>query len=177
MQDVEYRTIGPAEVSRLGEIDRTEVIDHIYYMRDGRLVLEEEHWHLRGWPPGDEERHVAETLDLLDRGGTAWGAFDGDRMVGIASLDSTFIGREGDTLNMALLHVSHGHRGRGIGTRLLELTKERARGLGASRLYVSGMPTERAVAFYMSRGCRLADEVDPELFAREPEDVHMVMDL
>jgi GNAT superfamily N-acetyltransferase len=177
LSEVEVRTIGAAEVGRLGEIDRTEVIDHVYYMRDGRLVLEEEHWHLTDWPPGHKEQLIEENQALLTRGGSAWGAFVGDRMVGIASLDSKFIGKDMDMLNMALLHVNHGHRGRGIGTRLMSLTVERAHELGARRIYVSGMPTKRAISFYMNRGCQLADEVDPELFEREPEDIHMTLEL
>jgi predicted N-acetyltransferase YhbS len=177
LSEIQYRAIGPSELDRLGEIDRTEAIDHIYYMRNDELVLEEEHWHLTDWPPGHLDELININKSLLARGGSAWGAFDGDRLVGIASLDSEFIGRKGDTLNMAILHVSHGYRGRGIGTRLMEFTKERALELGAGRIYVSGMPTKRAVTFYMNRGCQLADEVDPELFEREPEDIHMIMDL
>jgi GNAT superfamily N-acetyltransferase len=175
--DIEYRTIGPPEVNRLSEIDRSEVIDAIYYIREGRLVLEEEHWDLKGWPEGHDEELRLETLALLTRGGTAWGAFDGSQLVGISSLDSHFIGGDGATLNMALLHVSNVYRGRGIGTTLLEMARDRARDLGARRLYISAMPTERAVSFYMNRGSKLAEEVDPVLFKREPEDIHMVLEL
>jgi hypothetical protein len=33
------------------------------------------------------------------------------------------------------------------------------------------------VRFYLGQGARLADPPDPELFALEPEDVHLVLDL
>jgi hypothetical protein len=44
-------------------------------------------------------------------------------------------------------------------------------------LYVSATPSESALGFYRSLGARLADPVDPDLFAREPEDVHLVLEL
>jgi len=44
-------------------------------------------------------------------------------------------------------------------------------------MYVSATPTESAVGFYLRQGCRLAQPVHPELFAAEPEDVHLVCPL
>ncbi len=164
-------------LERLPDIDRTETIERVYYLRDGALALEDEHWDVPRW--GSERlEHFASTLGaLLDRGGTVWGAFDGPVLVGIAALDARFIGSGRDRLNMQLLHVSHGYRRRGIGTRLVELTKERARELGARALYVSASPSESTVRFYTGRGCALASEVDPELFELEPEDIHMELSL
>ena len=53
----------------------------------------------------------------------------------------------------------------------------RARALGARRLYVSATPSENTVGFYLRRGCRLAAEIDEALFALEPEDNHLELDL
>jgi hypothetical protein len=44
-------------------------------------------------------------------------------------------------------------------------------------MYVSATPTGSAVGFYLGRGCRLADPVHPDLFAQEPEDIHLVCPL
>jgi ribosomal protein S18 acetylase RimI-like enzyme len=177
MTDIEYRRLGTAEVARLAEIDRTEVIEAIYHHRDGELVLEEEHWDLRGWSPEHLDELQGRTRALLGRGGAAWGAFDGDGLVGVAALDVMFIGRDGDTLQMYLLHVSDGYRRRGVGSRLLELSKAMARGMGARWLYVSGLPSENTIGFYTRRGFRVTEEPDPDLLALEPEDIHMVLAL
>ena len=48
-----------------------------------------------------------------------------------------------------------------------------ARTWGAALLYVSATPTENTVNFYLRRGCRLASTPDLELFAQEPEDIHL----
>jgi N-acetylglutamate synthase-like GNAT family acetyltransferase len=59
----------------------------------------------------------------------------------------------------------------------LERAAARARELGAQRLYVSATESENTVDFYLRRGCRLAEEVDPALFALEPNDIHLELDL
>jgi hypothetical protein len=33
------------------------------------------------------------------------------------------------------------------------------------------------VRFYLRRGCRVTDEVDAALFALEPEDIHLELDI
>lgn len=45
---------------------------------------------------------------------------------------------------------------------------------GADFLYVSATPTENTVNFYFRRGCVLACPPDGELFALEPDDIHLV---
>jgi len=46
-------------------------------------------------------------------------------------------------------------------------------------MYVSATPTGSAVQFYLKQGCQLAgpDEIVPELFELEPDDVHLVVGL
>ena len=41
-------------------------------------------------------------------------------------------------------------------------------------MYISATPSEHTINFYLRQGCVVASEVDPELFALEPEDIHLV---
>ncbi len=177
MVAITYRPMRPDEMDRVEEIDRTEVIDHIYYLRDGELVLEEEHWELRGWPPGELPKIKENLRTCLQVGGAVWGAFEGDRLVGIAALDGRWYGRSSDTLDMYFLHISNGYRRQGLGRRLLEMTTERAKGMGAKRLFVSGLPSLNTITFYRAMGFDIAEEVDQRLHDREPDDIHMDMAL
>ena len=43
MSKIEYRQITRTEINKLSQIDRTEIINDVYYVRDGALVLEKEH--------------------------------------------------------------------------------------------------------------------------------------
>ena len=51
---------------------------------------------------------------------------------------------------------------------------EIAAAAGAMSMYVSATPSGSAVGFYMSRGCQLAARPHPALFAKEPEDIHLI---
>src|SRR5262249_10910216 len=44
----------------------------------------------------------------------------------------------------------------------------------ARELYGSAVPSVPAVVFYLAHGFRVTEEVDPDLFAQEPEDIHLV---
>lgn len=161
------------EIPTIWNIDRREVIEHIYYLRDGALVLEAEHYDMKGWPPGETEKYTSILFDCFDRGGSFWGAFDGERLAGAAVLESKWIGSHKDTLQLEFLHASRDYRGQGLGKKLFETAVEKAKGLGAKKIYISATPSEHTIDFYLRQGCRLAQEIDPELFAREPEDIHL----
>jgi len=167
------RALERREVEGLWRIDRSEVIERMASVVDGALVWRRERHGLRGWPPGELERNRLNLLGCFDHGGDLWGAFDGEALVGAAALECRPIGRARDRLQLPFLHVGAGHRGRGLGRTLFERAAERARTLGARRLYVSATPSENTLRFYLGRGCRLAEEPDPDLLALEPEDVHL----
>ncbi|HJM75506.1 MAG TPA: GNAT family N-acetyltransferase [Dehalococcoidia bacterium] len=172
--DIEYRLLAAAEVDRIDEIDRAEVIDGRYLLSDAALVLDAEHHFVaRGWASGEPDGNKQRIRQCLARGGVAWGAFASDRPVGIAVLDGRRIGSDLATLDMYFLHVSDGYRHSGIGQALVTLVSERAREMGARRLYVSSTPSANSVRFNQRRGFELASEVDPELFGLEPDDIHM----
>ncbi|HKJ24582.1 MAG TPA: GNAT family N-acetyltransferase [Myxococcota bacterium] len=171
------RELAREEIDLVWSIDRSEEVENVYRLEGAALVLVPERHDVRGWPPGEPEHYAPILLDGLDHGGTAWGAFDGGALVGAAVLERRFIGSEGDTLQLKFLHVGRGQRGTGLGLALFERAVERARALGARRLYVSSTTSENTVRFYLRRGFRPAREVDPDLHALEPEDVHLTLDL
>ena len=167
------RELTRAEVSHIWDIDRREVIDNIYYYEHGELVLKPEHYDMQGWPAGEADLYTPLLLDCFDRGGWFYGLFDGEQLIGMLVLESKFIGPHSDLLQLKQLHVSSPWRGRGLGRQLFDLAKSRARARGARGLYISATRSEHTVNFYMRLGCTLASALDPELFALEPEDIHL----
>lgn len=170
---VEIRELGRDEVGRVWSIDRREVIERMFRHRGGALVLEAAHHDVRGWPAGEPEEYGPLLRACVDHGGAVLGAFADGALVGAVALEGRFRGPGGDRLQLPFLHVSHAWRGRGLGRRLFGTAVEQARARGARGLYVSATPSERTVRFYLRLGCRVAEEVDPVLFAREPEDIHL----
>jgi GNAT superfamily N-acetyltransferase len=166
-----------AEIDKVAHLDRTETIDRIHYMREGHLVLEEEHWDVPDWSPEDKEQRIAGLKETYDKGATFFGAFDGDVLVGLSVLDHNPVGTGVDRLNLDGLWVSHRYRGKGIGRRLVGLAAQEARARGAKTLYISATPSENTIRFYFALGCRHAQPVDPELYECEPEDIHLELPL
>ena len=174
---MKIRPLTRSEIPYIWQIDRSEVIENIYHLRDGQLVLEPEHYNMHGWPPGDPEHDTPFLMDCFDHGGYFWGAFAGELPIGVVILENRFIGSQKDTLQMKFLHVSSHSRKQGLGKELFLLAAKQAKDLGAKKMYISATPSENTVNFYMRLGCILAMEVSRELFELEPDDIHLEFDL
>jgi predicted N-acetyltransferase YhbS len=171
------RTLSRDEIKDIWSIDRSETIDGIYYLENGALVLKQEHYDMHGWPPGEAEKYTPVLEACFDRGGWFYGLFDNRQLVGAAVLEGCFIGRNKDQLQLKFLHISSDYRRKGLGRWLFDQARVQARKRGAKRMYVSATPSEHTISFYLHSGCRVTQEPDPELFALEPEDIHLECDL
>ena len=170
---ITIREINRHELQDIWKIDRSEVIHNTYSVERGELVLKPDYFDAKGWPPGEAECYGPILLDCFDRGAAFYGAFDGARLVGAAVLECKFIGQPSDQLQLVFLHVDCRYRNRGLGKTLFEKAVEKAKQLGAKRLYISATPSENTVRFYLRLGCVVTNEINPELFALEPDDVHL----
>lgn len=167
------RTLARDEVKEVWAIDRSEVVDAVYYLENGSLVLKREHYDMQGWPLGDAEKYTPILEACYDQGGWFYGVFDDGRLVGMVVLGSRFIGKNRDQLQLRFLHLSRSYRNQGLGKQLFYLAKEEARKRGAKQLYISATPSEHTIGFYLRLGCKVTVEPDPELFELEPEDIHL----
>ena len=105
-----------------------------------------------------------------ERGATAIGALDADALVGIGLVLRHV--RPGVS-QLTFLYVTAERRGSGIGVALLEALEHVARAAGDGRSSSRPTPSLNTVRFYERRGFRPMPEPLPELFALEPEDMHM----
>jgi predicted N-acetyltransferase YhbS len=161
------------EIPLIWTIDRGETIENIYRLEDHRLVLRPHYVEVPGWPPGEAEKYTPILLECFDRGGWFYGAFEGAQLIAIVILDNQRLGAQKDQLQLKFLYVNRSHRNRGMATRLFGLARASARARGARRLYISATPTENTVKFYLRLGCTVGREPDAELFALEPDDIHL----
>jgi len=161
------------EIKQVWEIDRSEVIENIYYLENDALVLKPEYYDMTGWPPGEAEIYSPILADCFETGGWFHGIFEGSKLIGVAVLDNRFIGKNCDSLQLKFLQVSNTNRKNGYGKKLFELARIKAREKGASRLYISATPSENTINFYLKRGCTISPEPDPKLLELEPEDIHL----
>ena len=170
---VNGRELQREEIEQVWTIDRSEVVENTYTLENGVLVLKPDYWNIHGWPINEIDIYTQHLVDCYDRGGWLYGLFDDDQLIGAAALENHFIGQPTDMLQLKFLHVCNAHRNRGLGSQLFELSKTTARARGAQRLYISATPSENTVNFYIRLGCVVTTQPDPELFALEPEDIHL----
>ena len=172
-----YRRLSREEIKKFIQIDRTEIIESIYYQREDGLVLEKKYYSVPDWRVSEKLSRIKDLQQDFDDGATFFGALDGDNFVGMSVLDHNTV-RSGDRgLNLEGLWVSHQYRRKGIGKKLFQLAVKEARKRNAKVLYVSATPSENTVNFYKSLGCRRAEPVDEYLFKKEPEDIHLELNL
>jgi ribosomal protein S18 acetylase RimI-like enzyme len=169
------RPLVASDLERIGEIDRTERIELLFVQRGTGLDERVGAFDASPWlSEGDGEHSVAHQRAYCERhlaaGGIALGAFAGERLVGIGLVTPHIRPR---IAQLAFLHVSNGFRGRGIGVCLLTELETLARERGDAELVVSATPSANTVRFYLRRGFGPMAEPLPELYALEPEDVHM----
>lgn len=162
---------------RIRNIDRSETIELIYQCVDGELQDRRMSHECPNWDEGHYKGIIARYEYELSNGGTAYGAYDGDKLVGFGVLAHKLRGKGNNQLQIDLMYVSRKYRRQGIGSRIFDALRRVAIERGATRLYISATETESAVKFYSSRGSTITREVDEELFQKEPNDIHMTKNL
>ena len=170
---MEFRTLERSEIEQIWTMDRREVIEQTYRLEDGELRIRPDYFDMQGWPPDDVRKTTPRLYESFDRGALFYGAYEGNLLVGVAVLDTLWRGPRRDLLQLEMLHVSRDYRAQGLGSRLLKHAGAVARERGARGLYISATPSENTIRFYQRHGSVLIGTTDPELFAREPEDIHL----
>ena len=114
----------------------------------------------------DVARHIN-----LDQ--TGFGAFDGERIIGFATVSHRIFGAAARYVQLVCFQISEEYRRQGIGRKLFSMACEEARRLGADKLYISAHSSKESQAAYRALGCMPAEEVNEGLAAAEPFDVQM----
>jgi GNAT superfamily N-acetyltransferase len=173
--ELRIRRLVRDEASLMAHIDRTERIEVLYEQQGTELVARTGDFSASPWrTDSDGEHSVASQVRALehyfDDGGIVLGAFIEDHFVGVGGVVPHL--RPGIS-QLAFLHVTAASRDRGVGRRLCEALGEIARAEGDTEIVVSATPSEHTVGFYLARGFQPMAEPMPELFALEPEDIHL----
>jgi GNAT superfamily N-acetyltransferase len=175
LEGFELRELAPGDLERIREVDRSELVKLQYVCQDGALRQQAVAWDVPRWPEqGPDDFSVRGLVErwspLLTAGGKLLGAFSDESLLGFAILRYDL---SPGVSELVALYVDQGARRRGIAGALTDEVERFARSGGAESLYVSATPSESAVGFYLSRGFRLAQRVNADLAAQEPEDIQM----
>ena len=121
-----------------------------------------------------QRREIAEDVaHHINLDQTGFGAFDGERIIGFATVSHRIFGAAARYVQLVCFQISEGYRRQGIGRKLFSMVCEEARRLGADKLYISAHSSKESQAAYRALGCGFAEEINEELAAEEPFDVQM----
>lgn len=129
--------------------------------------------YVEDWDLAGRRLRAGKLLRSVQDGEAAYGAWDGDALVGFARLAGPRFGSAMQYIDLAQFHVSAPYRGRGIGRTLFSMACQGARVMGAEKLYISAHSAEETMAAYRALGCVEAEEINWELAKKEPCDVQM----
>jgi GNAT superfamily N-acetyltransferase len=180
--DLVWRPLLRADVERLPEIDRSEVSEQRYEVRDGGLVVVDEHVERTRWTQAYYDVRLPRLYASVDADGVGWSvlapsASGCDRLVAISVIDGRRMGAGLDMLDLTFIHVTRELRGSGVGGELFDRSVELVRERGAKRMYVSASDSRGTVDFYLRRGMTLAAPPDPRLHEIGPNDIHLELAL
>ena len=169
-----YRELTIGEVERIAQIDATHYIQYVWRKNPATGVYErrEINWTDRELPNGFDW-HLHRLQRTLTDGGSAFGCFEGDTLVGYATVEGAVFGQREKYVLLDQLFVSQAYRGRGIGRALFTLCTQKARSAGGEKLYLCAGSAENTLRFYHRLGCVLAAEPDSALLAEDPNDIQL----
>lgn len=131
------------------------------------------HSFVEAWTVQECREIAADIIQHRNRDQSGFGAFDGECVVGFATVAHVLFGQTARYADLVYFYVSEEHRRRGIGRVLFSMACEEARRLGAQKLYISAHSSKESQAAYRSLGCVHAREINAHLAALEPCDVQM----
>ena len=174
MEEISYRELKEIELDEalFVKFNRYQDVKKCWRKENGEWLLKDiaftEQWSL------DEYRELTKYLqNTIKTGGTVFGAFNKDVLVGFASLENEFFGSNKEYLQLSSIHTSYECRGCGIGKKLFSLICRQAKELGAQKLYISAHSAQETQEFYKAMGCTEAVEYNEKLVAAEPCDCQL----
>lgn len=147
--------------SLLEDFCHNQQINQKWVRIDNYWVLEEVE-ETRSWGVEKKAWIPVYLKEQVERGGFVFGAFFEGTLIGFISLDGYLRGSAEKYANLTMLFIDDRFNRRGLGTCLFERICEEAKEIGATKLFISAIPSVETIAFYKKLGCMKAQENIPE---------------
>ncbi len=170
---LEFMELPNEAIDRIGEVDRTEVIEAYY-----RCILTEDRRAMRlthvdinptrtvdAWSDADVRERIGKWRTELETGGAIFGAQSHGKLRGFSIVSAN---RPNGSTELVALFVDMAYRGRGVGTRLYAMAEERANEASARAMYIGANPFVPCIDFYLARGAQIVRMTDVRLFSALP---------
>ncbi|EDL66775.1 GNAT family N-acetyltransferase [Bacillus sp. SG-1] len=156
----------------LDEFNRSQETKKVVKELDGILYQETDYF-IDDWSL-ERRREIANHFkNVVTEGGAVILAVVEEKVVGFAVIEPASFGKTAVYKELSYIHVAREARGKGIGAYLFTAAKNKAREMGADKLYIGAHPATETQAFYKKMGCTLAKEINTEIFQREKLDIQL----
>jgi N-acetylglutamate synthase-like GNAT family acetyltransferase len=174
VENIEFKelNIGDINSSILDHYDRYQEVKKCYRKEGGNWIIKDIEF-IENWDKNKKDEIVKDFLETINDGGYVFSAFDNEKLIGFAVLYNNVFGSRKQYIQLDSMQVSYGYRHKGIGKKLFELCIKKSKEKGIEKIYISANSSEETQKFYLSVGCIDAEEIDKELFEKEPYDRHM----
>jgi ribosomal protein S18 acetylase RimI-like enzyme len=174
LKNIEYKElkIGDINYSILAHFNRYQEIKKCYRKEEGIWVIKNIEF-IENWDDKRKAENIPYFIETINNGGYVFGAFDNMKLIGYAVLENKKFGSKKQYIQLDSIQVSYGYRNIGIGKELFKLCINGAKKIGTEKIYISANSSEETQGFYLSIGCKDAEEIDNKLFEKEPFDRHM----
>ncbi|MFD1019539.1 GNAT family N-acetyltransferase [Thalassobacillus hwangdonensis] len=173
-KNLTIKSIQSADITAnmLDHFERKQETRNVHVQTNGNLINKEDAFE-DDWTNEDKRNIVAHFDTVLNDGGAVIVAEQSGMVVGFAVIEGNLFGSRDTYLELSFIHVTRQMRGKGIGEMLMEKVRDEAKRLGASKLYIGAHPNVATQSFYRKIGCVLAEEVNQEIYDREPRDIQL----
>lgn len=158
--------------SFLEHFNRYQEVNNVWRMENNAKIVKNVSF-VEDWNDAEKQLVIKGLIETINNKGAVFGAFDGNKLIAFTSLDGNPIGNEKEYLQIQKLFVSNDYKGRGIGVELFNKCVERARSLGAQKLYISANSSVETVGFYEKMACVDASWINDKQVELEPFDCQM----
>lgn len=174
LKTFKYKELESAEIeiSLFADFNRYQDVKKCWRKENGNWVLKEIAF-IEQWSSEDYGYLTECLLNTIKTGGKVFGAFDDNILIGFASIENQFFGSQKEYLELSCIHISYDYRGMGIGKKLFYLVRNKAKEMGAEKLYISAHSSQESQAFYKEMGCVEAVEYNAKLVDKEPCDCQL----
>lgn len=174
MEIISYKKLKKTEISKtlFSNFNRYQEVKKCWRKENNEWILKDIAF-TEQWGRAEYEYLIKCLKITIETGGSVFGAFINSELVGFASLEKQLFGSKKEYLQLSSIHTSYNNRGMGIGKKLFALVSEKAKEMGAQKLYISAHSSQETQAFYKAMGCVEAIEYNDSLVAKEPDDCQL----
>ncbi|TKD72244.1 GNAT family N-acetyltransferase [Pseudalkalibacillus hwajinpoensis] len=160
----------------LDSFNRYQVTNKVLVNELGKLIEKEDRFE-EDWSLSRKREIVNHFNYVMEHGGAVIIVTRETFVVGFAVIEPGEFGQTFRYRELSYIHVSSEVRGDGIGKELFKKTLVIAKLLGAEKLYIGAHPSIEAQRFYSRMGCVLAEEINEDIYLREPRDIQLEVTL